>query len=282
MSRPPFPILPRRPRRRFGDGGRLLLLLLAAVVPLLTGCATKGDVRDLRAEIERLHQRQDALLQELRTLAEANRDSLDRHGDVLFDLRGELGQQLVEIQAQLVTLQELTGQGQRNLAALRDQIEAQRTRFSQPPAESGDTLRGGEGAGREAGGDPPSAGGAEELYNAGIEQFNRGSFRTARRAFERFLQSYPTHSLAPDATFYLAQTMVQEGRHEEAVESFQRISELFPGSSRVPQALYRIGILYLEELGDTEEARRYLERVVNSYPDSGVAELAQERLDEIN
>lgn len=259
-------------------------MLLALAAPLLAGCATKGDLRDLQTEVRRLNQRQDSLLREVRVLLEANQDSLRGQGDVLFDIRGALGQQLADIQSQLATLQELTGQTQRNLAALRDQLEARRGGFGQPAAQPGDSLE--EGGGAQEGGAPPEqqprAGGAEELYNAGITQFNRGSFLTARRAFERFLQTYPTHSLAPDAHFYLAQTLVQEGRFQEAVESFQRIPEMFPGSSRVPQALYRIGILYLEELDDVQEARRHLERVVNSYPDSGVAELAQERLDEIN
>ena len=107
------------------------------------------------------------------------------------------------------------------------------------------------------------------------------TFTTARRAFERFLQAYPNHSLAADARYFLAEIMVQEGRYQEAVEAFLRIPEMYPTSSRVPEALYRAGVLNLEELDDPEEARRHLERVVNSYPDSGVANLARERLQEI-
>lgn len=259
----------------------LVAVTIGVVAPLVSGCATKGDMRDLQVEVRRIHERQDSVLGRLEALIRASRDSLLTQGDALFDLRGDVGQQLAEIRNQLVTLQELTGQSQRSLAALRDQVEARSTRFEGSSGAPGDSMvapgPGGEG--------PPearaTAGGAEDLYNAGITQFNRGSFLTARRAFERFLESYPTHNLAPDARFYLAQTLVQEGRFQEAVREFQRIPEMFPGSARVPQALYRIGILYLEELDDRAEARRYLERVVNSYPDSGVAELAQERLREI-
>lgn len=277
---PPLPAPSDRPGPGSGSGGhRGLLLALGAclAVPLLSGCATKGDMRDLQSEVRRLYERQDSILMRLEALTRANRDSILTMSDVVFDLRGDLGQQLGEIRNQLVTLQELTGQNQRSLAALRDQVEA-RTRLAPPSQPATDTMSEGGGGGPSEG---RTTGGAEDLYNAGITQFNRGSFLTARRAFERFLETYPTHALAPDAHFYLAQTLVQEGRFQEAVQEFQRVPEMFPGSPRVPQALYRIGILYLEELDDTAEARRYLERVVNSYPDSGVAELAQQRLREI-
>jgi TolA-binding protein len=74
--------------------------------------------------------------------------------------------------------------------------------------------------------------------------------------------------------------MVQEDDLEGALEAFLRIPEFHPTSPEVPQALYRAAVLHIE-MGDPDEARVLLERVVNSYPDSGAAILAQERLREI-
>ena len=48
----------------------------------------------------------------------------------------------------------------------------------------------------------------------------------------------------------------------------------------MPVALYRIGAIYAFQ-GNVDEAETYLERVVNTYPDSGAADLAQELLQEI-
>ena len=50
-----------------------------------------------------------------------------------------------------------------------------------------------------------------------------------------------------------------------------------PEADEVPLAQYRIGLLYLEQ-GNAEQARTYLELVVNSYPDDPVAELARAEL----
>ena len=99
-------------------------------------------------------------------------------------------------------------------------------------------------------------------------------------AFDSFLQTYPTHPLAPDVRYYLADILVQENRVEEALRGFREIPELFPTASKVPDAMYRSALLLIE-LEQTEEAVAVLERIVNTYPDTDVAELAGERLREI-
>ena len=48
----------------------------------------------------------------------------------------------------------------------------------------------------------------------------------------------------------------------------------------VPQSIYRIGLLHAD-MGNTDEAIASYERVVNTYPDSDVAGLAQGKLDEL-
>jgi TolA-binding protein len=55
----------------------------------------------------------------------------------------------------------------------------------------------------------------------------------------------------------------------------------YPTAARVPDALFRIALLQAET-GNPQEARRTLERIINTYPDSGVAFLARDRLEELN
>lgn len=248
---------------------------------MLTGCVTKGDLRDVRGEVRDLAAQQDSLLNLLLRLERSSQDSIRAQSDILFSIRGELTRQLLDIQEQLVTVQELTGQSQRSLAGLRDQIESRRSSVQQPGGGTArDTTGGRESTGERPRQDPPDAGGVQELYNVAVRQFNRGSLNTARSAFERFLQTYPNHRLAADAHFYLADILVQENEIEEALKAFLEIPELFPTAAKVPDALWRAGLLELER-GNTEEARSLFERVVNTYPDSGAAELARERLDEL-
>lgn len=260
----PLPTRPQRSPRAVRSRGRGVSVAAVALALTLPACATKSDIRDLQDEIRQLAVRQDSALARLAEVSEANRDTLQVQSRQLFEMRGQVAQEFLQIQDQLVTIQELTGQSQRNLQALRDQIESRQRALS------------------EAGPDEvsASAGGAENLYNTALSHLQRGSLTTARSAFTQFLETYPNHTLAADAHFYLADILEQESRLEEAIERFGRIAERFPTSPRVPDALYRVGRLHMQ-LGRTREARSFLERVVNTYPDSGAAVLAREALSEI-
>jgi tol-pal system protein YbgF len=255
-----------------GSGGRWLVVGLLAVS--VTGCATKADLRDVQSELRALSAQQREVFSELAGLNLAVQDTLRGQSDALFESRGETIRRLREMEQELITIQELLRLNLQGLATVRDLLEGR------GPAVSGlmrtDTEPG-QRMDMELVPEAPGASGAVEMYNAAVTQFNRGSTSTARRAFEQFLQTYPNDALAPDAHYYLADIMVQENRLEEAIRAFLRVPELFPTARKVPEALYRVGVLYLE-LNQQADARAYLERVVNSYPDSGAAVLARERL----
>jgi len=238
-------------------------------VLVLTGCATKSDVRELEEQLLDAMARQERMIEDIQRLVEATQDSVGANATSLFDIRGDTNRQLLDIQDQIITLQELAGQSTRNLAAMRDQLERQRAQAVMPPM--GEPVPGGEGDGDDS---------ARQLFNAGVTNFNRGSLGTASRAFEQFLQAYPSHALAPEAQYYLGDIMVQESRLDEGIEAFGRIAELYPTADAVPRAIYRIGLLQ-HDMGDTDEAIASFERVVNTYPESDVAQLAQERLSEL-
>ena len=241
----------------------VLTALIAAVAG--AGCATKGDIRDLREEVSALADRQSRDLTDFETLLRASQDTLSGQSSLFLQLRGDLLQQLDEIRELLLTLGESLGQNQRAMAALRDRVEMlQRAPVVVP--DSSET-----GVAEEV------AEGPDALFEVTTVLYNRGSNVTARRGFDQFLATYPNHELAGHATFFLSDLDVQEGRIEEAIEGFMRVPQMYPASPMVPDALYRAAILH-EELGESEEARNLLERVVSGFPDSGVAELAEQRL----
>ncbi|NJD20852.1 MAG: tol-pal system protein YbgF [Gemmatimonadetes bacterium] len=250
---------------------RAFLTLAAAAS--LGGCATKGDLRNLRLEIRSLAARQDSLFSELRRDTRSAQDTLRETSLQLFDFRGDIARQLAAINESLTRLEALTGENQRGISGVRDQMaNLRRAAGSQPAAEGAPP-----GGVQEAGG---AGSDAESIYNAAVAQFNRGSLATARSAFQQFLQAFPSHRLAPDAHFYLADILVQEDRLEDALDAFQEIPELFPTASKVPDAMYRSALLQIE-LGQGDAARATLARVINTYPGSGVATLARDKLREI-
>ncbi len=241
-------------------------LLLAGIVALVaTGCATKADVNNLESrmlsEIQELKAEQQQLLQRIGTafdtLTEQERRQLAGRGELQrqFDRLGELLGQLLE----------LTSQNN----ALLSEMRAARV-----------------GAGGAAGPEAPEAGApgagargdeARTFYEAAQQQFRRGSFETARAGFQDFLDNYPNHELAPDARYFLAESLAEADETEEAVEEYRRVVELYPDSRRAPTALYKLGMLELER-DNASQARQYFQRVELGYPQTPEAQLAQDQL----
>ena len=249
------------------------VFVTAAAAFMLGGCATKGDIRDMQAELHALTQRQDSLLVQLRMATMSTQDTLRTQSDQLFDFRGQVFQQLRAISQSLTTLEAMVGENQRGITGVRDQMANLRRTPTTPRPIVGDE-EGGEAIGGQVGGSP------EDLYQEAMGQFNRGSTSTARMAYQQFLQAYPTHDRAPDVHFYLADILVQEDQLDEAIVAFREIQELFPTAARVPDALYRIAMIQILQ-GDEDDAVETLERIVNTYPGTSAAFIAQDKLDEI-
>ncbi len=251
--------------RRVVRGGALGLVVWAALAA--SACATKQDLRDLRAEMRAQTARQDTALVRIQNLIQQLDASIQSQTRQSFDSRAELMRQLLNIEEQMIQVQELSGQNQRTLAQLRDQVESRRDRLNEPVGTPG--------------GQPvPDLDQAEDDFDAALQVYNRGSMSAARRGFETFLQRYATHELAPDAHFYLADVLQSIEGEEAALDEFLKIPARFPTSSRVPDALVRAGVIE-QGRDNLAAARRYYQRVVNTYPDSGAATQARERLAEI-
>ncbi len=259
---------------------RIRTAVVALVATATAGCATKGDMRTLHNELQTLAARQDSLISQLRRETLSTQDTLRTQSDQLFDFRGDIGRQLQQIAQTLSRLEALTGENQRGIVSLRDQFANLRTGAATTRPTLGDsapaTPGGGGGAEQVAG----AGGNAEQLWGVAREQHQRGSFATAQRAYRQFLQDYPSHGLAPDAHFFLADILAQQDRPQDAIAAFLEIQRLYPTAARVPDALYRVAILQ-RQLGNNAEARATLERIINTYPDAPMAMLARDLLEEI-
>ena len=250
-------------------------LNLVAIAAVLTGCAAKGDVRrvetqlaDYRAEAARADSAQAAVLSRLldevaRSHAQSTRllDSLQAELRSLNMVQGAVRGEVTEVQRQLATVQELTGQSQQSLNTLRREINrraapAAATQAT-PESDSLDVA------------DPE----ADGLFEMGSAQLARGRPGAARVAFRRILEAYPEHDRVPDALYGIGETF-RMAEPDSAVQYFEALVAGFPNSPRAPLALYKIG-QEAERRGATAAAERAFRRLVEVYPDSDEAALAR-------
>ena len=257
-------------------------VLAVASVALLGACALRSDVRNVEDQITQLRDVQDRRDSERsRQLAEVIRlqqtlmDSITSTRAAVSQLRGDVANDLYNVQQQLVQLQELTGQSQRRLTELRTQLERRAEELQSPesapagvPSDTGAT----------ANALPPAAAqpSAEQMYQTSLGQLRLGSAGTARMGFRELLKAYPTSDKAPDALYYIGQSFETENA-DSALFYYEQVTRNYPQSPRSGSSLYHVGLIK-ERANDPSAARAAYTQVVKSFPNSDEASLARDRL----
>lgn len=114
-------------------------------------------------------------------------------------------------------------------------------------------------------------------YQAAFELLKEQKYTDAATAFGNFLETFPTSELAHNAQYWLAETYYANRDFETAVSAFQVVVSDYPDSSKVPDALLKMGFCNYE-LDEWDAARQSLSRVQSEYPETTAARLAGQRL----
>jgi tol-pal system protein YbgF len=267
------------------------------IVPLVAlvatgGCfATRGDVRILQGDIAATRaellknqlDQQEALLQTQRLLQVAS-DSLTRVSARTVSIQGDVRGDMRAVREQLLQIQTLLGQSQATIARLRAELEARAVGPAVPAPGSGAPTPPPSGGAR--GTTPPPAAtadtasaapGPNQLYMNGRDQLLRGSTATARALFQELLTNHPQSDYAPDAQYWIAESLAKENNTAAADAAYAAVVTVYPTSTYAPRALYKRAQLVLKQ-GNTAQARQLFEQVVARYPRSDEADLAAETL----
>lgn len=279
--------------------GRRVWRVLPLVALLATGgCfATRNDVRIVQSDVASLRtellrndvQQAEALTRATKLIATLS-DSLARLSTRTVSLQGDVRGEMRGIKEQLLQVQTLLGQSQATIARLRAELEARNNAIAAappalPPASSSGTTGGASGTGAAGGVTPPSDStargpGPAQLFQNGKDQLQRGSTSTARTIFQELLSNFPASDLAPDAQFFIGQSLLTEKNLAGADAAFGAVVAKYPESQRASTALYKQGDIALQQ-GNKTNARKYFSDVVARYPKSLEASLAADRLLEI-
>lgn len=126
---------------------------------------------------------------------------------------------------------------------------------------------------------PGAAAPADEqtAYEAAFGMLREGRYEQAIDAFQNFLNAYPGSNLADDAQYWLGEAYYINRDFDKAKTALLAVGTNYPQSDKLPDTLLRLGFVY-EELGDRRRAREVWQKLVQAYPDSQAASLAQRRL----
>ena len=128
-----------------------------------------------------------------------------------------------------------------------------------------------------AGSEPADPAKEKLFYDAAFDLIKAKDFAKATQAFTAFLQKFPASQYAGNAQYWLGEVNLAQGNLQAAGQAFAQVSVGYPQHAKVPDALFKLADVE-QRLGNTAKAKGILQQVVQQYPGSSAAQLAQRDL----
>jgi tol-pal system protein YbgF len=128
---------------------------------------------------------------------------------------------------------------------------------------------------------PVPGGTDQDNYKAAFELIREERYEMAAAAFQEFLTAFPDSQLVGNAQYWLAESYYASNDFEQALLDFQVVIDQYPRSSKVPDALLKMGLCNYS-LQRWDDARVTLTRVQQEYAETTAARLAGQYLDRMD
>ena len=122
-----------------------------------------------------------------------------------------------------------------------------------------------------------SSGEEKQQYQQAYEALRNGHTAQAIAEFNALLGKNSKGEYANNAQYWLGEAYRVNQDMDSARKAFNNVIEKYPGSSKVPDALLKLGSIEIEQK-NTARAREYLTRVTVDFPSSTAARLAAKKL----
>jgi len=241
----------------------------------------RADMTDLRTEVQQLHGQ---ISQSDHTDQEALRDS--------DALEQSLAMQLSSLQQDLRFTESRVRRVEDYFGLKRPQRDAggERPAAAPGPPAVARTPAPAERAQQRAAAGAPAAGSPaedlaksftpEEAYDAAFRLYKAKDYEKARVAFGRFMELYPSSSLADNAIFWIGETYYQSGQYAQAILQYKKVMDRYPKGSKAPDALLKMGYA-LEKIGERDAAVAALAKLLKEYPDAPQTKWARGKIEQL-
>jgi tol-pal system protein YbgF len=278
--------------------GRLLgaVLTLTLAVPAVAAAANKEHAQ-LMAEIRMLQEQQQQLQQMIGGLADtlkAMNTRLDSDADVSRKALADQKLLVTGISDTVRVLREKADDTNVRLSTMTQEVQSLRQTVASmpapqpggvpnpvtPDAPAGDTTTPVAPGGAGPGAAPGANISPTRMYDQSYADYSAGQYDLAVEGFQAFIRTFPTSPNADEAQLYIGYSLYNAGKNTEALAALQKVITDYPQSNSVSSAYYKMGLTY-EALKQLDAARKQFETVVQKYPTSYDAVLAQQALERL-
>ena len=125
---------------------------------------------------------------------------------------------------------------------------------------------------------------AAKLYDEAHIALKEKRYSEARRMFERFIKDYPKDSLSSNSFFWIGESYYAEKKYEDAILSYEDFIKNYPNHDKTRGAMLKQGYAFIELGGSKNKlaGKDILETLIEKYPKSKEAALAQKKIKEIS
>ena len=123
---------------------------------------------------------------------------------------------------------------------------------------------------------------AKSLYEKGFALFARKDYDAAVIVFENFLKRYPDDIYSDNAQFWIAESLMNMNRSQEAEAAYRAVLRNYEHRStlegyKTPDAIYRLGQVHLRR-AELQQARQYFEALGERFPETSAGRKAMREL----
>jgi TolA-binding protein len=111
---------------------------------------------------------------------------------------------------------------------------------------------------------------ADIFWEEGAKLYNDKNYALAREKFQRVLYEFPTSSLAPQASFFRAESLFLEEKFEDAVRAYENFLKAYPEDAQRSLAMFH-GAVSLFNAKDYTRAAVAFDKFASEYPDDPTA-----------
>lgn len=243
------------------------IIILAAVFTCMSAVAHADDVAQLKQQVQALQQSlrsmQMSTLEKGVQSAEgaAHVEGIRREFQTLQGSFDAIQFKLQTIQDSMSRFQQDTDSRIRAIEERLDIINKQggsKAGFMEPAAES-------------------SVASEAALYQKGLSLVRDGNYTQGATLFREFLQKYPKSSFNGNAQYWLAECYYAQKDYHRAIKEYQNTISTYPKLDKIPSAKLKQALAF-SDLGMSNEATTFLQKLLKDHPGTPEAQKAQDRL----
>ncbi|MBF0557477.1 MAG: tol-pal system protein YbgF [Nitrospirae bacterium] len=272
----------------------------------MTGCASSGDIESLKKNVDvaRIDEKQeiaqlkasvDELKSDLASLKDQGVSALRESQSSLLTRVGDLSREIQVLQGRFdenkyfidKTVKDLLAEKdlqQARIAGLENEIKDLKNKNQQPapPAavSEGPVAPAAVQAGDQKAATPTDYTVPQKLYDDAQIDFKGKHYDEAKKKFEKFTNDFPKLTLTPNAYFWIGETCYAEKKYEDAILAYESFLKKYPSNEKAKGAMLKQAYSFIE-MGDKKTGKVILERIIEKYPQSAEAELAEKKIAEI-